>query len=383
MAKSRNAKSAAHLPRDRKDKFDTRGVTRLTIKQLLSFSEVDFEFCSGVNVLIGENSTGKTQVLKLIYCILRAGELYRLKQPAEQGAKPPPYLTNKLNAVFRPDDEKTGRLIRRGAGRRNGSATLRWHRNEKMEIAVSTVGKVTRTLPKNAPPPSIFIPSREVLAMFPGFIAAYEGRELSFDETYYDLAKAMSAAPLRGPRGENASSLIKPLLSMLSGRIVLQSGRFHLASHDGNLEASLLSEGLRKLGTLAHLIANGALGRHTVLLWDEPEASLNPKAVTVVARLLLMLASQGVQVFIATHDFLLSQELSLAAEYKTKPIVPIRFFALARQRAGGVAVSAADTLPALEGNPILQEFAAHYDREQTLFAASAAANGEGNADKDR
>jgi ABC-type Mn2+/Zn2+ transport system ATPase subunit len=385
MAKSRNANSAAGSAKERRDDLGARGVTRLTIKQLLSFANADFEFCSGVNVLIGENSTGKTQVLKLIYSILRAGESYRVKQPSEQGAKPPAYLTNKLNAVFRPDDEKTGRLVRRGAVRRKGSATLRWHPNEKMEVTVSTVGKVTRTLPKSAPPPSIFIPSREVLAMFPGFIAAYEGRELSFDETYYDLAKAMSATPLRGPRGEKASALIKPLLNLLSGRIVLQSGRFHLASHDGNLEASLLSEGLRKLGTLAYLISNGALSRHTVLFWDEPEASLNPKAVTVVARLLLMLASQGVQVFIATHDFLLSQELSLAAEYRTEPIVPIQFFALTRQREGGVAPSTANTLPDLEDNPILQEFAAHYDREQTLFAASptADANGAGNADKNR
>jgi ABC-type transport system involved in cytochrome c biogenesis ATPase subunit len=353
------------------------GVTRLEIEQLLSFGKANFDFCDGINILIGENSTGKTQALKLIYSMLRASELYRQKQPAEQGAKPPAHLTNKLNAVFRPDDEQTGRLVRRGVGRRKGSAIIRWKPTDRMELTVSNLGRVTRTLPRGSPPKTIFLPSREVLAMYPGFIAAYEARELAFDETYFDLAKAMSATPLRGPRGERASELIRPLLEVLHCRIVLQGGRFHLASKEGNLEAHLLSEGIRKLGTLAHLVSNGALAKHTVLLWDEPEASLNPKAVTVVARLLLALAKQGIQIFIATHDFLLSQELSLAAEYKTEPAVPIRFFALERHKNSGVGVEAAKTIGELQTNPIVQEFAAHYDREQRLFAHSPKASAKG------
>ena len=71
---------------------------------------------------------------------------------------------------------------------------------------------------------------------------------------------------------------------------------------------------------------------------------------------------------ISTHDFLLSQELSLAAEYKTKPEVPIRFFALSREDEDEVSVEAADTLAELEGNAMLLEFAAHYDREQSLVS---------------
>lgn len=341
-------------------------ITQLEIKRLLSFGQSTFKFCSGINVLIGENSTGKTQALKLIYTMLRASESYRQSHPPEQGAKPPPFLTNKLNAVFGPDDRQTGRLVRRDVGRGKGFAKLGWDPRDSMEFTVSTLGKVTRTLASTKPPQTIFLPSREMLAMFPGFAAAYEARELAFDETYYDLAKAMGAAPLRGPRGEKATALIEPLLAAMNGRIVLHGGRFHLASKDGNVEAAMLSEGFRKLGTLAHLISNGALAKHTALLWDEPEASLNPKAVTIVARLLMALAKQGVQIFIATHDFLLSQELSLAAEYKSAASVPIRFFALSRQKEG-VTVEMGDTLADLTNNPILQEFAAYYDREQQLF----------------
>ena len=269
-------------------------------------------------MFIGENSTGKTQAMKLMYTMLRAAEAYRRKPPGgEAGSKPPAHLTEKLAGVFRPEGDEVGRLVRHGVGRGKGSARITWGEKGRMKLTLNTLGKVTRDLPAEAPPQTTFITSRELLAAFPGFMAAYEKRELEFDETYYDLAKAMSNAPLRGPAGEKASQLIKPLLEVLKGRIVLKGGRFQLALKAGNLEAHLLSEGLRKLGTLAHLIGNGSLVSQSVPFWDEPEASLNPKAVTVIASMLLALAGRGVQIFLATHDFLLSQELSLAAEYET------------------------------------------------------------------
>ena len=45
----------------------------------------------------------------------------------------------------------------------------------------------------------------------------------------------------------------------------------------GNIEFSLLSEGVRKLALLWILIPNGTLSSGSVLLWDEPETNLNPK----------------------------------------------------------------------------------------------------------
>ena len=60
--------------------------------------------------------------------------------------------------------------------------------------------------------------------------------------------------------------------------------------------------------------------------------------------------------------------MSLAAEYETEPKVPIRFVGFSRNAKGIVTVQTADTLPELRDNAILAEFAAHYDREQHLFA---------------
>jgi hypothetical protein len=91
---------------------------------------------------------------------------------------------------------------------------------------------------------------------------------------------------------------------------------------------------------------------------------MNPRLIRHIASLLRKLAQARVQVFIATHDYLLTGELSLAAEYHTKPEMPIRFFALSRKNGEPVRIQMGTTLTDLEDNPILDEFAAHYQREQ-------------------
>ena len=124
---------------------------------------------------------------------------------------------------------------------------------------------------------------------------------------------------------------------------------------------------------LVQLLRNGGITENSTLYWDEPESSLNPRLIKVLTDVLLILASQGVQIFLATHDYLLSRELSLAAEYQTpESRVGIRFFCLSRETATApVTLHAGDTLADIPDEPILEEFAAHYDRQGTLFNGQA------------
>jgi ABC-type cobalamin/Fe3+-siderophores transport system ATPase subunit len=122
------------------------------------------------------------------------------------------------------------------------------------------------------------------------------------------------------------------------------------------------------------LLRNGSLTNESILLWDEPEASLNPKWMVKVAKVLQQLARLGMQIFIATHDFLLSYELSLLNEYPNAMPVELRFFSL-QKPAGkqGVMVESGKTLNEIKYNPIVEAFAAHYDREADLFYATDSA----------
>ena len=73
----------------------------------------------------------------------------------------------------------------------------------------------------------------------------------------------------------------------------------------------LVAEGLRKLAMLARLIATGSLLDKGYLVWDEPEANLNPKLIRLIARVILQISKSGIQVFIATHSLFLMRELHI------------------------------------------------------------------------
>ena len=77
------------------------------------------------------------------------------------------------------------------------------------------------------------------------------------------------------------------------------------------VDFSLEAEGFRKLGLLWKLIRNGLLEERTILLWDEPEANLNPELFPLVAEILLELQKNGVQVFLATHNYNFAKYLEI------------------------------------------------------------------------
>jgi len=187
---------------------------------------------------------------------------------------------------------------------------------------------------------------------------------------------ALDALPLREDKiDEEIQEAITLLRKIITDKqdgqkevLTQQNGEFHFHLPEGDLDVHLVAEGYRKIATLYYLLRNGSLIKESILFWDEPEANLNPKLIVKIAEVLQVLARSGMQIFVATHDYLLSHELSLAAEYPSEKNVGIKFFALRKpDRTSGVSVESGQTLADIEHNPILEEFAAHYDRESSFF----------------
>ena len=234
----------------------------MMIRNLTVFPEADLQFSPQINVIVGENGTGKSHLLKVAYAVLAAS--------AEEGRKPNAplptktllqvRLAEKLIAVLRP--ETLGRLARRKQGRERCELCLDFM-DARLNLAFSfaTMSKSEvgiEQLPavwvEKAP---VFLPTRELLTLYPGFVSVYENHYLEFEETWRDTCLLLGAPTLRGPKEKRVKEWLAPLEQAMGGAIELdRNGRFYLNSPgQGRMEMPLVAEGLRKLAMLARLIA--------------------------------------------------------------------------------------------------------------------------------
>ncbi len=353
-------------------------LRRLTIRRFTAFGEATFDLAPGVNVLVGSNGAGKSHVLKLLYALHEATR--RAWEPAPHAPGFDALLQTILAEVFLPDH--LGRLVRRTQkGRKTADVSLSFGASEAHfslthhgNLTAATHGDPIDDDYRNTLP-AVFLPTREMLSIYPGFVSHWEERQTTWDRTYYDLCLLLGRSALRGPRDAARQRLLGPLEAALGGETDASNGRFFVKLPDGDMEMPLLAEGMRKLAQLAWLILNGSLQRKSLLLWDEPEASMNPEHAPLLAGTVLGLAREKVQVVLATHDYVFASELSrqIEAERRVDPDAADRdaFFSIRRATGGERQVERTDTFALLESNPILDALAALHDRELLPAAGDA------------
>ncbi|MCT8843835.1 ATP-binding protein, partial [Glaesserella parasuis] len=185
---------------------------------------------------------------------------------------------------------------------------------------------------------------------------------LEYEETYYDTCLLLGNYLAKGPREERAKELLKPLEEAMGGKTVLDNGRFYLSIQgQGTMEIPLVAEGLRKLAMIARLIATGSLLGKGALFWDEPEANLNPKLIKTVAKIILQLCNNGIQIFIATHSLFLLRELEILSKRQEFAHLKQFYFGL-KTIDNGIAVDQGDSINQLEVLTLLDEELEQSDR---------------------
>lgn len=342
-------------------------LKQMTISNFTLLPDGDYKFSKGLNVVVGENSTGKSHLLKLAYSLIATSADAGRKPSAISPTKT--YLqkayADKLMGVFRPD--ALGRLPSRVQGRSRCEVVLRFkdvNLNTAISFASSSKSEVqVDTLPavwdEQSP---LYLPTRELMSIYPNFVAIYDAHLLQFEETWRDTCSLLGRPQLRGPRSVQAWDLLEPIEQALGSRIKLgDNGRFYL----NNVEMPLLSEGHRKLAMLAQLVANGTIQKQSYIFWDEPEANLNPRLIRITAEVIHKLCKEGVQVFIATHSFFLLKELDLLSRADADPMKQ-KFFGLSRGEDGVISCEEADSLVGVSNLVTLDEELSQYDRELEL-----------------
>ena len=342
----------------------------LQVKNFTCLPDGQYDFASGINVVLGENGTGKTHLLKLIYSTLRT--LYEVKTPAPK--KYARCYAGKLEAVFRPD--KIGNLVRHSAKRQGCEVKVCLSETE-YNVAFSFVSKANSpikidTAPQKVLPYSpVYIPAQEIISFVPWFTALYGNYVVPFEETWVDIATMISVPPLRDWQSNGVVELIKPITDVLGGELEtdMYSGCFYLRSNGKTIEMPMLSEGHRKLAMLALLIQNGTILNQGFLLWDTPEAHLNPKLLRVVAKMLVELAKRGVQIFIATHSLFLIREIYLLLNQDNYKDVPQKWLNLVKD-GNTVLLEAGDHINDLSHLAVLDENVHQSGRYLSMEAAS-------------
>lgn len=351
-------------------------LTSLTLKNFTAFSEAEFNFAPQLNVIVGENGAGKTHVLKAAYSAIYVSA----KGSKESGSMRPTKahlqtaIADKLIAVFKPDE--LGRLARRNRrGRQRCEVSclfgtpddqLSYSPADHLKFSFNTSSKSETTVDQmpNAwvDKLPVYLPTRELLTIYPGFVSLYETTHLPFEETWRDTCILLGAPLARGPRTVRIRELLQPLENSMGGRVELtDSGSFYLNVNGVNMEMHLVAEGLRKLAMIARLIATGSLVDKGFLFWDEPEANLNPKIIRLIARTILDLCQNGIQIFIASHSLFLIRELDILLQSDEFKATQARFFGLQRE-GSDIFVQQGDTVDDIGQIDALQEELSQSDR---------------------
>jgi len=270
---------------------------------------------TNINVIVGKNGTGKSYLLKALYSAIKTVESHKRGNEPRSASE---LLFDKLYWTFQP--EKMGDLVSKGE-----RSALAFEMMIGKEVFSYSFGKETaksitgvRYPEKLRTNNSIFLPAKEVLSLHQ-IILSTRDRDLAFgfDDTYFDLARALKAPTTKGKNYRAFADSRSQLEEMLQGRIEYDesSGRWYFKKGNQKYLVGLTSEGTKKISILDTLLGNRYLDEGSVVFFDEPESALHPAAISRLLEIVFLLASSsGMQFFLATHSYFVIKKLYLLAQ---------------------------------------------------------------------
>lgn len=349
-------------------------IQKVTLDNFMLFDHIDTTFSPNINIIFGENSTGKTALIKLLYsCVNSCATVQNARVESTKGDLEST-LVSKFQGVFRPDKYSIGRLVKRRPGQNRTDITIHFDSSGPMTIGFSRLKDkhidLDFDLSKfDKATNAVYIPPKEIISAMENFVPLYDQYHIAIEETYYDLARLLERPLKKGKNTTEQNTVLKKFGKIVDGSVTQKDRVFYLkATGIGEIEMGLVSEGYRKLSTIMYLILSGSLTKDSVLFWDEPETNMNPKMIRPMVDALVELAKLGVQVFVTTHDYFVQQCFNMAQKYQQDPKNPLNYQYISLNRVGhNVELESTDTLQALSHNAVMEEFDALYDREQEFL----------------
>jgi len=290
-------------------------INKLKLKNYGQVREFSFDGFSNINLIIGENGTGKTQLLKALYSAVRSLEEYHRGDDVRSINE---ILAEKLRWTCQV--EKLGDIVSKGSDEalefcmQMNSETLEY------KFGTDCSRKIVNMTadPKSKEGNSICIPAKEVLSLYSVIMKSRDvDKVFGFDDTYYDLVRALQIAPTRG-RNFNAFARSRSIVSdIIDGKVDYDdnSGKWiYKNSSNQRFSIGATSEGVKKIAIMDRLLANGYLSDNSIIFIDEIESALHPEAVCQYLDLIDIIANEmGLQCFITSHSYFVIKKLFLIA----------------------------------------------------------------------
>jgi predicted ATPase len=337
--------------------------TDVHLKNFAAFSDFHWSGHGQINVVVGENDTGKSHLLKVLYAIAKTVETQAARRAGNPDAHPGTNVfTSKLRWTFQPP--KLHALIKQGAEDLHIAAHLAGKPytcdyasplllpdsvDHKRPIRVSGFSRDPDTEIS-----AVFLPPKEVLTIFAAIEITRGKYEIyGFDDTYYDLLKLLRVPPTQGEIAPELLTITEELDDFVGGQIVRNglADEFLFQRGDQTYTMPQTADGIKKIGTLTNLIKNRSLTKGTILFLDEPETNLHPRAISIFTEMLFRLAQAGVQLYLATHSYFVLKQLEILAK---RHQMSIPFCSLVRSD-NDVEARFSDMRDGMPENPIIDE----------------------------
>ena len=270
-------------------------IQKIIVDNFTVFKKIEINFCNGVNIFIGENGTGKTHLLKLLY----AAHLARVDSSLvlntvfggnfDYEATVTSVITDEAVITKEiPRDANISSIV--PAFLHDGDGNTAEAFIQSGNGAEDRVYFLTEDIDSRAyvlshkPYDSIFIPAKDMLTHSKGLLAMSKkySKEMPFDKTLLDIIEKASRWKL-----DHAPDLAKRILPLLEkvidGKVLYENDTFFIIKHGCiKVNFDFEAEGFKKLGLLWQLLMNESITEDTVLLWDEPDANINPKLIPMI-----------------------------------------------------------------------------------------------------
>lgn len=292
-------------------------INKIRLDNFGPLSAIDWSALGRINLIIGGNGSGKTFLLKAIYSSLRTLEEYKRGNEQRSAAE---ILADKLYWTFQA--EKIGDLVSKGS-ESPLSSTITFDESDFGYSFGSGTSKQISALENHVAPRasnSIFLPAKEVLSLHQIILKSREqDKVFGFDDTYFDLAKALRISTSKGRNIAEFATSRRKLEGILGGVIEYDdtSGRWLFVKGRQKFPIGVTAEGIKKIAILDTLLGNRYLDVSSVVLIDEPESALHPAAISQLLDIVAMLAERGIQFFMASHSYFVVKKLFLVAQEKS------------------------------------------------------------------